>query len=96
MGKLRLSHSMTTLANGHVQKTCPRGEAGVRPARPEIASSVPQGGSFVDARSVHSVREHGKLATCLCETAFSLCSHFGEGGTAKAGNAAGLPAVALA
>ncbi len=28
-------------------------------------------------------------ATCLREAAFSLRSHFGEGGTAKAGNAAG-------
>jgi len=31
----------------------------------------------------------GKASTCLREAAFSLRSHFGEGGTAKAGNAAG-------
>jgi len=54
-----------------------------------------KGQHVFDARSVFSVREHGKMATCLREAAFSLRSHFGEGGTAKAGNAAGLPAVAL-
>jgi len=32
------------------------------------------------------------MATCLSEAAFSLHSHFGEEGPAKAGNAAGLPA----
>ncbi len=37
-----------------------------------------QGHSPFDARSAHSVREHGKMATCLREAA-----------SAKAGNAAG-------
>jgi len=36
------------------------------------------------------------MAICLREAAFSLRSHFGEGGPAKAGNAAGLPAEAPA
>ena len=57
--------------------------------------------SRLDARSVPSVREHGKLATCLLEAAFSLRTHFGEVGqaacapklasasSAKAGKSAG-------
>ncbi len=40
--------------------------------------SVQQGRSHFDARSVHGVREHGKMATCLRVAA-----------SAKAGNAAG-------
>ena len=40
--------------------------------------SVQQGHSHFYARSVHLVREHGKMATCLREAA-----------PAKAGNAAG-------
>jgi hypothetical protein len=40
--------------------------------------SVQQGHSHCDARSVHLVREHEKIATCLREAA-----------PAKAGNAAG-------
>ena len=75
----------------------------------ELLASSRRGQPLCDARSVHEVREHGKMAPCLREAAFSLrSSHFGEGGTAacapelasaasaKAGNAAGLPAVALA
>ncbi len=55
-----------------------------------MAWLIPQGEPFVcDARSVLSVREPDTMATCLREAAFSLRSHFGEGGTAKAGNAAG-------
>ncbi len=57
--------------------------------------------SDLGARSVLLVREHGKMATCLREAAFSLRSHFGEGGpaacapklasaaSAEAGNAGG-------
>ena len=43
-----------------------------------------------DARSVLPVREHDKIATCLRVAAFSLRSYFGEGGSAKAGNATRL------
>ncbi len=48
-----------------------------------------KGRSLFDARSVLSVREYDKRATCLRVAAFSLRSYFGEGGPAKAGNAAG-------
>jgi hypothetical protein len=42
--------------------------------------SVQQGRSYFDARSVHEVREHGKMATCLRVAA-----------SAKAGNASPVP-----
>ena len=50
---------------------------------------------MVDARSVYgTVRGDDKMSTCLRVAALSLRSHFAEGGSAKAGNAADLPAVA--
>ena len=54
-----------------------------------VKKVVQQVRSRFGARSVLSVREYDKIATCLREAAFSLRSHFGEGGPAKAGNAAG-------
>ena len=41
------------------------------------------------ARGAYTLGEHGKMATCLRVAAFSLRSHFGEGGSAKPGDAAG-------
>ena len=40
-------------------------------------------------RAYGTVREDGKASTCLRVAAFSLRSYFGEGGSAKAGNAPG-------
>jgi len=47
--------------------------------RARIAWLIPKGEPVVGAQSIHSVREHGKMATCLRVAAFSLRSHFGEG-----------------
>ncbi len=62
-------------ASGNVQKACPRG-GGESVQQGLLAYYVLEGVSFVfavfhrgqplvDARSVHLVREHGKMATCL-------------------------------
>ncbi|MDH3505104.1 MAG: hypothetical protein OEM58_11340 [Nitrospirota bacterium] len=63
----------------------------VRPARPQIAWLILKGETIVDARSVLSVREHGKKAIYLRKAAPGLRSqsYFGGVGPAKAGNPAG-------
>ena len=51
-----------SLAGGNVQKACPRGGGGF----------VQQGRSHFDARSVHEVREHGKMARTPLAAFFNI------------------------
>ncbi|MFB3070628.1 MAG: hypothetical protein ACE1ZK_01040, partial [Nitrospirales bacterium] len=44
-------------------------ECSKKPSLSLSEGSVQQGRSYFDARSVHGVREHGKMATCLREVA---------------------------